>query len=185
MRSSSVSKLVGASDFIHIDDLEVRGSVPSNRKPSLARGRGCPGLYFYYIYGSSPEMALRFLLSSVVAADQLRRVGRTLSRRAGAADELLGSAGGHPAHKFSVRAGAAQRAIESRWGSGVRARHGQGAGRAGAVEADGEGCPDALKRYVRVACVSLCRSVSSHENARVPHAPVPWQVVLHTQRLRR
>ena len=36
MRSSSVSKLVGASDFIHIDDLEVRGSVPSNRKPSLA-----------------------------------------------------------------------------------------------------------------------------------------------------
>ena len=28
-------KLVGASDFIHIDDLEVRGSVPSNRKPSL------------------------------------------------------------------------------------------------------------------------------------------------------
>ena len=34
--SSSVSKLVGASDFIHIDDLEVRGSVPSNRKPSLA-----------------------------------------------------------------------------------------------------------------------------------------------------
>ena len=35
-RSSSVSKLVGASDFIHIDDLEVRGSVPSNRKPSLA-----------------------------------------------------------------------------------------------------------------------------------------------------
>ena len=36
MRSSSVSKLVGASDFIHINDLEVRGSVPSNRKPSLA-----------------------------------------------------------------------------------------------------------------------------------------------------
>ena len=36
MSSSSVSKLVGASDFIRIDDLEVRGSVPSNRKPSLA-----------------------------------------------------------------------------------------------------------------------------------------------------
>ena len=36
MRSSSVSKLVGASDFIHVNDLEVRGSVPSNRKPSLA-----------------------------------------------------------------------------------------------------------------------------------------------------
>ena len=54
--------------------------------------------------------------------------------------------------------------------------HGQGAGRAGAIEADGGGCPDALDRYVRVACVSLCRSVSSHENARVPHTAVPWQV---------
>ena len=61
--------------------------------------------------------------------------------------------------------------------AGVRARHGQGAGRAGAVEADGGGCPDALDRYVRVACVSLCRSVSSHENARVPHTAVPWQVM--------
>ena len=36
MRSSSVSKLVGASDVIHIDDLEVRGGAPSNRMPSLA-----------------------------------------------------------------------------------------------------------------------------------------------------
>ena len=64
--------------------------------------------------------------------------------------------------------------------AGVRSRHGQGAGRAGAVEADdGEGCPDALERYVyvRVACVSLCRSVSSHENARVPHTAVPWQAL--------
>ena len=46
------------------------------------------------------------------------------------------------------------RAIESRWVSGVRVGHGQGAGRATAVEADGEGCPDALERYVRAACVS-------------------------------
>ena len=61
--------------------------------------------------------------------------------------------------------------------AGVRSRHGQGAGRAGAVEADGEGCPDALERYVRVACVSLCLSVSSHENARVPHTVVPWQAL--------
>ena len=59
----------------------------------------------------------------------------------------------------------------------MRAGHGQGAGRAGAVEADGEGCPDALGRCVRVACVSLCRSVSSHENARVPHTAVPWQAL--------
>ena len=31
-----VLNLVGTSDFIHLNDLEVRGSVPSNRKPSLA-----------------------------------------------------------------------------------------------------------------------------------------------------
>ena len=34
--SRSVSNGVGASDFIHVDDLEVRGSAPSNRMPSLA-----------------------------------------------------------------------------------------------------------------------------------------------------
>ena len=73
--------------------------------------------------------------------------------------------------------GKLSRAIESRSVTGVRAGHGQGAGRATAVEADGEGCPDALERYVRVACVSLCRSVSSHENARVPHTAVPWQAL--------
>ena len=89
----------------------------------------------------------------------------------------LGSAGGHGAQKFSAQRRQAQKAIESRWMAGVRARHGQGAGRAGAVEADGEGCPDALERYVRVACVSLCRSVSSHENARLPHTAVPWQAL--------
>ena len=78
---------------------------------------------------------------------------------------------------YAQQRGAAQRALGSRSVAGVRARHGQGAGRAGAVEADGEGCPDALKRYVRVACVSVCRSVSSHENARVPHTAVPWQAL--------
>ena len=36
---------------------------------------------------------------------------------------------------------------------------------------------DALERYVRVACVSLSRSVSSHENARVPHTAMPWQAL--------
>ena len=55
MSSSSVSKLVSASDFIHIDDLEVRGSVPSNRKPSLA-----------------------LLLSSVVSRDSLCASARCL-----------------------------------------------------------------------------------------------------------
>ena len=53
--------------------------------------------------------------------------------------------------------------------AGVRARHGQGAGRAGAVEAAHESYRDSLDRYVRAACVSLCRSESSHEDARVPH----------------
>ena len=36
MRSSSVSKLVGTSDFIHFDELRVRSPLESNRKPSLA-----------------------------------------------------------------------------------------------------------------------------------------------------
>ena len=31
-----VLNLVGTSDFIHLNGLEVRGSVPSNCKPSLA-----------------------------------------------------------------------------------------------------------------------------------------------------
>ena len=38
--------------------------------------------------------------------------------------------------------------------AGVRARHGQGAGRAGAVEAAHEGYRDALDTHVRAACVS-------------------------------
>ena len=42
---------------------------------------------------------MRELLSAVVAADHGRCAGRTLSRRAGAADELPGSAGGHGAQK--------------------------------------------------------------------------------------
>ena len=51
---------------------------------------------------------MRELLSSVVAADNRRRGGRTLSRRDCAAGKPRESAGGHPARKFSVCAGAAQ-----------------------------------------------------------------------------
>ena len=36
LTSRSVSKLVGASDFIHFDELRVRSALESNRKPSLA-----------------------------------------------------------------------------------------------------------------------------------------------------
>ena len=68
-------------------------------------------------------------------------------------------------------------ALESRSVAGGRAWHGQGAGRVAAVEAAHESYRDALDRYVRAACVSLCRSESSHEDARVPHAPVPWQAL--------
>ena len=98
---------------------------------------------------------MRELLSAVVAADQLRRVGRTLSRRAGAADELLGSAGGHGPQKNDIQRRAAQKATESRSATGVRARHGQGAGRVTAVEAAHESDRDGLDRYVRAACVAV------------------------------
>ena len=94
-----------------------------------------------------------------------------------AMSKRLASHGGHSKILRDAQLRKLSRANESRWVAGVRARHGQGAGRAGAVEADGEGCPDALERCVRVACVSLCRSVSSHENARVPHTAVPWQAL--------
>ena len=128
-------------------------------------------------------MARRELARAVVVLDHLRSDGRTLSRRAGAADELLGSAGGHPAHKFSVRAGAAPRAIESRWATGVRARHGQGAGRVSAVEAAHDSYSDALDRCVRAPHVPPPVHERSHEDARLPHAPVPWQVMGWLQRL--
>ena len=61
--------------------------------------------------------------------------------------------------------------------AGVRARHGQGAGRAGAVEAAHESYRDALDTHVRAACVSPPVHERSHADARVPHAPVPWQAL--------
>ena len=39
MRSSSVAKLVGTSDFIHFDELRVRSPLSSNRHPSLTSNR--------------------------------------------------------------------------------------------------------------------------------------------------
>ena len=113
----------------------------------------------------------------MISPDQLRCIGSNHAHPAVAADKLLGSVGGHRAQGSDIQSRAAQRALESRWVAGVRARHGQGAARAGAVEAAHESYRDALDRYVRAACVSLCRSESSHEDARVPHAPVPWQAL--------
>ena len=41
-------------------------------------------------------------------------------------------------------------------------------------KADGEGCRDALERYVRAIHVPPSRSESSHENARLPYSAVAW-----------
>ena len=76
-------------------------------------------------------------------------------------------------------------AIESRWVTGGRGRHRQGAGQAGSVEADDESYSDGLERYVRAAWVSLSRSESSHENAHLRLLRIAWQVMLYSQRLRR
>ena len=119
-------------------------------------------------------MARRELARAVVVLDHLRSDGRTLSRRAGAADELLGSAGGHRAQGSDAQCREAQKAIESRWVSGGRGRHRQGAGQAGSVEADDESYSDGLERYVRAACVSLSRSESSHENAHLRLLRIAW-----------
>ena len=101
----------------------------------------------------------------------------------GCAEHL--SAGWRPPQPDCIDATAAQlsRAIESRWVSGVRAWHGQGAGRVTAVEADGESYCDALDRCVRPFHVPPPAHERSHEDARLPHAPVPWQVMGWLQRL--
>ena len=86
-----------------------------------------------------------------------------------AMSKRLASHGGHSKILRDAQLRKLSRAIESRWATGVRGRHRQGAGQAGSVEADDESYSDGLERYVRAACVSLSRSESSHENARVPH----------------
>ena len=113
----------------------------------------------------------------MVAADH-----RTLDH--GSEDPLLAAmikrlvvCGGHGKILSVLRLRKLSRAIESRWVSGGRGRHRQGAGQAGSVEADDESYSDGLERYVRAACVSLSRSESSHEDARVPHTAVPWQAL--------
>ncbi len=77
------------------------------------------------------------------------------------------------------------RAIGRRSVAGVRARHGQGAGRAAAVEAAHESCRDALDRCVRPPHVPPPVHERSHENARLRLLRIAWQVMLYSQRLRR
>ena len=93
--------------------------------------------------------------------------------------------GGHGKILSVQRLRKLSRAIESRWVSGGRGRHRQGAGQAGSVEADDESYSDAFETYVRAACVSLSRSESSHENAHLRLLRIAWQVMLYSQRLRR
>ena len=94
-----------------------------------------------------------------------------------AMSKRLASHGGHSKILRDAQLRKLSRANESRWVSGGRGRHRQGAGQAGSVEADDESYSDGLERYVRAAWVSLSRSESSHENARVPHTAVPWQAL--------
>ena len=85
MRSSSVSKLVGASDFIHINDLEVRGSVPSNRKPSL------PLLLSCVACRDSPCASARCLQAAQVVgmSRELLQRGRAMAAAAAVGERLI------------------------------------------------------------------------------------------------
>ena len=71
---------------------------------------------------------MRELLSVVVVLDQLRSDGRTLSRRAGAADKLLGSAGGHGPQKKGVLRSGAQLATDTLLVAWLRGGFGRDAG---------------------------------------------------------
>ena len=83
---------------------------------------------------------------------------------------------------FSISAECSS-SLESRWVAGVRARHGQGAGRAGAVEAAHESYRDALDTHVRAACVSPPVHERSHGNAHARLSVIAWQAGVWLQRL--
>ena len=113
----------------------------------------------------------------MVAASQRTSVLHSEDHLLAVQDSKLGSAGPPFRILRAAQLRKLSRANESRWVSGGRGRHRQGAGQAGSVEADDESYSDGLERYVRAAWVSLSRSESSHENARVPHTAVPWQAL--------
>ena len=89
---------------------------------------------------------------AVVAASQRTSVLHSEDHLIAVQDSKLGSAGPPFRILRAAQLRKLSRAIESRWLAGVRARHGQGAGRAGAVEADRESHRDALEKHVRAAC---------------------------------
>ena len=83
--SRSVSNGVGASDFIHIDDLEVRGSVPSNCKPSLAL------LLSSVVSRDSPCASPRCLQAAQVVETkrELLQRGRAIAAAAAVGERLI------------------------------------------------------------------------------------------------
>ena len=83
--SRFVSNGVGASDFIHIDDLEVRGSVPSNRKPSLALLLSCVACR------DSPCASARCLQAAQVVgmSRELLQRGRAMTAAAAVAERPI------------------------------------------------------------------------------------------------
>ena len=83
--SRSVSNGVGASDFIHFNDLEVRGSVPSNRKPSLALLLSCVACR------DSPCASARCLQAAQVVgmSRELLQRGRAMAAAAAVGERLI------------------------------------------------------------------------------------------------
>ena len=120
---------------------------------------------------------------AVVAASHRTRVLHSEDHLLAVQNSKLGSADEHSEIVYAQQRGAAQRALGSRSVAGVRARHGQGAGRVSAVEAAHDSYSDALDRCVRAPHVPPPVHERSHEDARLPHAPVPWQVMGWLQRL--
>ena len=85
MTSRSVSKLVGASDFIHFDELRVRSALESNRKPSLAL------LLSSVVSRDSPCASPRCLQAAQVVETkrELLQRGRTIAAAAAVGERLI------------------------------------------------------------------------------------------------
>ena len=87
MRSSLVSKLVGASDFIQLDELRVRSPLPSNRSPSLTSNRSS------VVCRDSPGASPRCLQAAQVVETkrELLQRGRAMTAAAAVAEKLIHS----------------------------------------------------------------------------------------------
>ena len=123
--SRSVSNGVGASDFIHFNDLEVRGSVPSNRKPSLAL------LQSSVVCRDSPCASPRCLQAAQVVGmkRELLQRGRTMAAAAAVAERpILSHARGRQRDRHRPHCGLRARALHA---CGMQLRGSRGAGLAG------------------------------------------------------